>query len=202
MILMVYNTQICKEFLLPNVHDADYTIHLRRDIYQLKQDVELKLENSSGGWELLKGEDYQIEADGACRARYLLRHQNIVIISTQAGDRFQIIAVDCTLNFMVMEKYDISSMKEVSVGKSEGSLIRYQFMELVSGSHAVFQRERDGWYLKDTSRNGVFCGNLRLRGSRKLSFGDTIDIFGLHLYSGSWRLLWRPGSAGRYFKAP
>lgn len=181
MILMVYNTQICKEFLLPNVHDADYTIHLRRDIYQLKQDVELKLENSSGGWELLKGEDYQIEADGACRARHLLRHQNIVIISTQAGDRFQIIAVDCTLNFMVMEKYDISSMKEVSVGKSEGSLIRYQFMELVSGSHAVFQRERDGWYLKDTSRNGVFCGNLRLRGSRKLSFGDTIDIFGLHL---------------------
>ena len=111
MILMVYNTQICKEFLLPNVHDADYTIHLRRDIYQLKQDVELKLENSSGGWELLKGEDYQIEADGACRARHLLRHQNIVIISTQAGDRFQIIAVDCTLNFMVMEKYDISSMK-------------------------------------------------------------------------------------------
>lgn len=36
MILMVYNTQICKEFLLPNLHDADYTIYLRRDIYQLR----------------------------------------------------------------------------------------------------------------------------------------------------------------------
>lgn len=181
MILMVYNTQICKEFLLPNVHDADYTICLRRNIYHLKQDVELKLENSSEGWEILRGEDYQVKAQKVYKDRHFLTHQDIIDIRTQAGDRFQIIVADCTLNFMVMEKYDLSGMKEVSVGKSAGSVVRYQFMELVSASHAVFQRRPDGWYLTDTSSNGVFCGNLRVKGTRKLVFGDHIDVFGLHI---------------------
>lgn len=181
MILMVYNTQICKEFLLPNLHDADYTIYLRRDIYRLRHDIELKFENSSKGWEILEGENYQIKADREYRKRYLLSHQGIVDVRTPEGDRFQIIVADCVPDFMVMEKYDISAMKEVSVGKSAGNLIQYQFMDLVSASHASFMRGSDGWYLTDTSSNGVFCGNLRVRGRRKLGFGDYIDIFGLHL---------------------
>lgn len=181
MILMVYNTQICKEFLLPNLHDADYTIYLRRDVYRLKKDVEIKLENSSRGWEILSDGEYRIKTEGEYKERHLFHHQNIVDIRTQAGDRFQIIVADCTPDFMVMEKYDISAMKEVSVGKSAGSLIRYQFMDLVSASHASFQRTADGWYLTDTSSNGVFCGNLRVTGRRKLLFGDHIDIFGLHI---------------------
>lgn len=181
MILMVYNTQICKEFLLPNLHDADDTICLRKDIYRLHKDIELKLENSSKGWELLEGEDYQIKAEKVYKDRHLLRHQDIVDVRTQAGDRFQIIVADCTPDFMVMEKYDISAMKEVSVGKKVGNLIMYQFMELVSACHATFQRGSDGWYIMDTSSNGVFCGNLRVQGRRKLAFGDHIDIFGLHI---------------------
>ncbi|MCB6415386.1 type VII secretion protein EssC [Faecalimonas umbilicata] len=181
MILMVYNTQICKEFLLPNLHDEDYTIYLRRDIYRLRRDVELKLENSAKGWELLSGESYQIKAHGEYRERFLLENQEIADVRTREGDRFQIIVADCTPDFMVMEKYDISAMKEVSVGKSPGNLIQYQFMELVSASHATLRKEQDGWYLTDTSSNGVFCGNLRMQGRRKLLFGDHIDIFGLHL---------------------
>ena len=181
MILMVYNTQICKEFLLPNLHDADYTIYLRRDIYRLRHDIELKFENSSKGWEILEGENYQIKADREYRKSYLLSHQGIVDVRTPEGDRFQIIVADCVPDFMVMEKYDISVMKEVSIGKSAGNLIQYQFMDLVSASHASFMRGSDGWYLTDTSSNGVFCGNLRVQGRRKLGFGDYIDIFGLHL---------------------
>lgn len=181
MILMVYNTQICKEFLLPNIHDADHSICLRKDVYRLNQDIELKLENSSRGWELLSGGSYQIKTEKGYQERHLLCHQDILVIRTQAGDRFQIIVADCTPDFMVMEKYDIRPMKEVTVGKSAGNLIRYQFMDLVSASHADFQRKPDGWYLVDTSSNGVFCGNLRVRGKRKLQFGDSIDIFGLHL---------------------
>lgn len=153
MILMVYNTQICKEFLLPNLHDADYTIYLRRDIYQLRQDVILKLENSSKGWELIGSEGYQIKTKKTYKERHLLCHQDIINIRTQGGDCFQIIVADCTPNFM----------------------------ELVSASHVVFQKRADGWYLSDTSSNGVFCRNLRVQGGKKLVFGDPIDIFGLHI---------------------
>ncbi|MEZ3487901.1 MAG: type VII secretion protein EssC [Lachnospiraceae bacterium] len=181
MILMVYNSQICREFLLPNLHDADHTIRLRRDICRLRRDMELKLENSSGGWELVGGKEYQIKAKQEYKMRHLLSGGDIVDVRTPEGDRIQIIVVDCVPDFMVMEKYDISGMKEVSVGKSGGSLIQYQFMELVSASHAALKKADDGWYLTDTSSNGVFCGNLRVNGKKKLAFGEHIDIFGLHL---------------------
>lgn len=181
MILMVYNTQICKEFLLPNLRDADHTIFLRRDIYRLNEDVELRLESTADRWELLSGEDYRIRIGGEYRERVLLKDQEIMTVRTGAGDRFQILVTDCTLNFLVMEKYDISGMKEVSVGKSDGSIIRYRFMDLVSGNHAVFRRGSRGWSIRDTSSNGVFCGNIRIQGERKLAFGDHIDIFGLHI---------------------
>lgn len=181
MILMVYNPQICKEFLLPRLYDADYEIRLEKEIYHLKQDVEMKLEVTSGSWELICGEGYQIKAEGGYRERIRLRHQDILTVKTRVGDRFRLLVVDCSLNFLVMEKYDIREMKEVSVGSSEGSLIRYQFLELVSADHAVLHRGKGGWRLIDTSSNGVFIKNIRAGAQLNLKFGDHIDIFGLHI---------------------
>lgn len=183
MILMVYNTQICKEFLLPNLYNADHTLLLRKDICRLVRDLELHLEISAGRWELIGGGDYRIRVRGEeqYQEKVGLTHQELLDIRTAAGDRFQILVIDCMLSFPVMEKYDISGMKEVSVGKSDGSLIRYQFMDLVSGDHAVIRRGSRGWKLIDTSSNGVFCGNVRIQRERDLTFGDHIDIFGLHI---------------------
>lgn len=181
MILMVYNTQICKEFLLPNVHDTDYTICLNRDSYHLRKDIELKLEKSIRGWEILGSRDCRIIGIEGSSERCLLNHQEIVRIRTEAGDHIEIIVVDCVPDLLVMEKYDITSMVEVSIGKDGGNLIQYQFMGLVSSFHAILRRESGGWYVTDTSSNGTFCGNLRIQGKRKLAFGDQIDIFGLRL---------------------
>ena len=61
MILMVYNKLVCKEFLLPNLHDVDYEIRLYQDIFHIKRDVELSLENSSRGWEIVSVETYYIK---------------------------------------------------------------------------------------------------------------------------------------------
>lgn len=181
MILMVYNKQICKEFLLPNIHDADHTIYLHHDIYRLAKDLEIHLENSSRGWEIISTDAYYVKTDRVREERHILHHQDIIEIKTASGDRFQILTADCILTFPVMEKYDIRMMKEVSIGKTAGNLIQYQFMELISASHAVLEHTTDGWYLSDTSSNGVFCQNIRVQGKRRLDFGDHIDIFGLHI---------------------
>ena len=94
MILMVY-----KEFLLPRLYDADYEIRLEKEIYHLKQDVEMKLEVTSGSWELICGEGYQIKAEGGYRERIRLRHQDILTVKTRVGDRFRLLVVDCSLIF-------------------------------------------------------------------------------------------------------
>lgn len=182
MILLIYNRQVCKEFLIPNLHDADYTIPLRRDIFQIRQNTELRLENSSSGWEIVSGDTYYVKEQRVRKDRHLLKDKDIIEVKTTEGERFQVIAVDREFSFSVMEKYDISSMKEVSVGKSDGNLISYRFMELVSTFHATFSNRSDGWYLTDSSSNGTFCGNVRVQGTRKLNFGDHIEIFGLHIF--------------------
>ena len=181
MILMVYNKLVCKEFLLPNLHDVDYEIRLYQDIFHIKRDVELSLENSSRGWEIVSGETYYIKENQVRIQRYLLRDNGIVEIKTMDGERFQVIAVDCQLSFPITKKYDIGMMKEISVGKSIGNLIRYQFMDLISASHVTFIHHSDGWYLNDTSTNGVFCDDVRIKGRKKLKFGDHIESFGLHI---------------------
>lgn len=181
MILMIYDKQVCKEFLLPNLHDVDYKIYLYREIFRLKQDIELSLENSSKGWEIVSTEAYYVKTEQMRKERHLLQNEEIVEIKTESGERLQMIVVDSQPCFPVAQKYDIHMMKEVSVGKSTGNLIQYRFMELISASHVTFIRYSDGWYLIDTSSNGVFCDNVRVQGKRKLRFGDHIELFGLHI---------------------
>lgn len=181
MILMVYNKQICKEFLLPNIHNADYELILERHIFSFEKDLNLKLQNSKNGWDLISTENYDIRFQEEKETRHLLKGQDILNIKTNRGERFQIVVIEGELFFPVWKKYDISHMKEISVGKSEGNIIRYKYMELLSMNHAGFIHQRDGWYVEDYSRNGTFCGNHRIQDRRRLQFGDHIEIFGLHI---------------------
>lgn len=181
MVLMIYSSQACKEFLLPNIHDSDYELWLDRNIFRLTQNVSVKLEITSEGWRILESREYYLKDGGIRRDSHLLKDGDILEMTTKQGQRFQIIATGALLSFQVMRKYDISGMKEISVGKSEGSLIQYKFMELVSAGHATLHHHSDGWYLYDQSSNGVFTENGRIQGKYKLGFGEHLQIFGLHL---------------------
>ena len=181
MILMVYNKQICKEFLLPNIHNADYALTLEGQIFSFEKDLSLKLQNSQKGWELISTSDYDIRLMEEKETRHFLKGRDILNIKTQRGERFQIVVIDGELFFPVWKKYDINHMKEISVGKVEGNIIQYNYMDLLSLNHAGFIHQRDGWYVEDYSRNGTFCGNRRIQERRRLQFGDRIEIFGLHI---------------------
>ena len=45
MVLMVYNDQICKEILMPNLFNTDYQVRLSARDYGLRADIVLKLES-------------------------------------------------------------------------------------------------------------------------------------------------------------
>ncbi len=181
MILMAYNRQVCKEFLLPNLHDVDYQIILYREVFGLQQSLEIQLTNSVRGWEILSSDTYYVKYQRMREERHLLCDKEILEIKTYGGEFLQLIVVDDMFCFPVAEKYDISRMKEISIGKSEGNLIRYNFMELVSSFHGTLERHQDGWYLRDLSSNGLFLSDRRIQGVKKLRFGDHIEIFGLHV---------------------
>ncbi|MDO4617665.1 MAG: type VII secretion protein EssC [Lachnospiraceae bacterium] len=178
---MLYNTRVYREFLLPKLYDEDFSITLSRQLYQLKKDVVLQLEKSSAGWELVSGADYQVRFDGMYCKRLFLRDQNMIEVKTRAGDSFFIVVIDIEPNLSVMEKYDIHRLQEIRIGCGEDCLIQYQFFRLISRNHVTLTRQSDGWYLTDTSKNGVFCNQQRIHVRKKLQFGDCLDLFGLHL---------------------
>lgn len=178
---MIYNRKMCREFLLPKLHNSDYEIALPGRVYGLTKAITLLLEVSEEGWVLKESAQYELRKDKVRCAHCLLKDKDILELRTETGQSLKVIIADAVLSFHIMEKYDLSRMNQVSVGKAEGNLIQYDFRDLISGYHAELIRHSDGWYLTDRSSNGVFCASGRIQGAHKLRFGEHIDIFGLHL---------------------
>ena len=53
MVLIIYNDQICKEILMPNMYNTDYQIRLDASDYGLKKDIVLKLERGESEWKIV-----------------------------------------------------------------------------------------------------------------------------------------------------
>lgn len=181
MILLIYNEMVCREELLPNVYDTDYRVRLHKSIYSLHDDITLQLERTAVGWTLRSAWDYQVFSDRGPVKELLLEKEQILQIRTRFQENLIVMTADVPIAFHVMEKYDVSRVGDISIGVGQENTICYSFMGLISGVHAYLRHSRDGWTIVDNSKNGVFIGNQRMRGSRKLKFGDRIDIFGLHL---------------------
>ena len=181
MVLMVYNDQICKEILMPNLFNTDYHVRLSARDYGLRSDVELQLERGGQDWTLVSTAQYWISEGGEKVESHVIARDDLINIDTLSGEHLVIIAADDEINFHAMEKYDLSGMREVTIGRTPDNMIVYTFMSLISASHAVLRREGGGWALTDCSRNGIYCHNNRIRGKHLMRPGEQVELFGLHL---------------------
>ena len=181
MILLIYNEMVCREELLPNVYDTDYRVRLHKSIYSLHDDITLQLERTAVGWTLRSAQNYQVFSNRGPVKELLLQKEQILQIRTRFQENLIVMIADVPIAFHVMEKYDVSRVGDISIGSAKENTICYSFMGLISGVHAYLRHSREGWTLVDNSKNGIFIGNKRMKGSRRLQFGDRIDIFGLHL---------------------
>lgn len=180
-VIMAQTQQGFQEYILPQMHNADYQVRLRREIFGLEQDLDLKLEIMDGIWKLLEEESYSVRGIREAEEN-ILRDGSEFYLSPQGGQvQITLLVVwwnDCRLS---CEKYDLSGMTEVSVGSVDGNHIRYQLRTYISKRHALFMRTKDGWTVFDYSTNGTFVNGVRIRQSHSLSFGDCVTLFGLRL---------------------
>lgn len=180
MILIIYNKQICREVLLPNLFEADYTLPLSRSEYQLRRDLDIHLENTQGKWYLHRDKSYRVDIKGG-EEKEELTDGKIFSVTTGAGEELYILCADVRVSFNVMEKYDLSSCTEITIGSNPDCVINYRFMGLVSSFHGVIRKYTDGWHLIDTGKNGIFRFHSRINKEIRLVSGDQIDIFGLRI---------------------
>lgn len=182
-ILSIYSVKAYKEYLLPAINNEEYSIILNSDIFRLNKDVKLELENIENQWTFLESKEYRIE-EAQTQNSYIgqtIRNDDLLRITLPNGEILSVMVEETDNTFSVFRKYDIHNFDKVTIGKDGSNLIQYDRLNLISREHALIHKNGSQYIIEDRSANGVFVNSVRIAGSRQLSFGDHINIFGLDI---------------------
>lgn len=181
MILIIYQNDIMKEVLLPNINNSEYKLFIEKSIYFLKNSFYLTFESVNDKWYISEGKNYAITYNHEQKERLCLNESEMFNIRTDKGELIKCITVSNQFNFTAFDKFLIKHLNEITIGRSTENLIQYEYKNMVSGNHCSILKDKECFYLYDYSSNGVFVNSKRVRNRKRLSFGDIIDIFGLKI---------------------
>lgn len=183
-VLSIYSKNALKEFVLPAVNDTEIEILLESSVFQIQNDIEIKMEVLNNEWHFqamkerihINGNDYDGKA---------LADQDSYTLVTQYGEVLAVLVNVVESAFRVFEKYCLEEISRISVGNRQRKTISYSAyyggVQIVSENHAELIRKQNNWILEDQSANGVFVNDIRINASRILEFGDRINIWGLRM---------------------
>lgn len=181
MILMIYQKDVFREYVLPKTKNMDYNIIIDKNQFHIQENIELKLESVDNEWVIYDNDGYCLYEGSSTYERIIIEDGQIISVKTSNEEHLQIIVVDIDEFFQEFIKYDISSVDYITFGKSESSTIVYDFKDLISKNHGVLRKANNKFFLEDYSSNGIFVNYMRINGSYQLNFGDIINVFGLHM---------------------
>lgn len=180
-VLSVYSPNAFCEILLPAENNADKDIVLEKNVFAFAEDVILKLEVVEKRWYIRPSDSYIVTQQNSEDTSGQLLDKNIYTIRESHGSEISVIVRETEDSFSVFDKYDLSSVQMLSIGKDADNQIVYQFQALVSRRHAVLHRKGGDFVLEDVSANGTFVNGKRVYGNYTLKIGDIINIFGLKI---------------------
>lgn len=180
-VLLIHTTHAYKKYMLPAVNNTNHAIVLKKEFFNLPADVELSMEIVDGRWFFVESDSYFLR-DSVTKASYFdreLQNQDLLSVVIPGNEVLNILVSRTDSSFNVFRKYDIRANSQITIGKNETNDIRYNMLNLVSREHAVIRRDGNRFILEDTSTNGVYLNDVRMKEPRQLAFGDYIDIYGL-----------------------
>ena len=161
MILMIYQKDTFREYVLPKINNADYPIVLDKNQFHIKENITLSLEVMENQWIIRSNMYYSMVHNSTKADELSVKNGDIIFFKTANNEKFQGIIVAGEESFKVYKKYDISRMDYISIGKDSSNLISYSFMDLISKNHGIIRREGGGFYLEDYSSNGIFVNYVK-----------------------------------------
>lgn len=182
-VLLIHTTQAYKKYLLPAVNNTDYSIILKKEIFNLSADMELYMEIVDGRWVFVESDSYFLQ-DSITKGSYFnkeLQNQDLLSVVVPGNENLNILVNRTNNYFYVFQKYDIRANSQITIGKSDANDIQYDVLNLVSREHAVIRRDGNRFFLEDKSTNGVYLNDVRMKEPKQLEFGDYIDIYGLSI---------------------
>lgn len=181
MVFIAYQADLYKEFVLPNTDNSDHDILLDKNIFRFREDIVIRTETVNSEYRIHSSPDYTFKVRGSDANECVLHDSDILLFETKNGERFTGIISDTDPCLEVIAKYDITNTDRISIGESENNDVTYKFNDLVSKYHCEIKKQGNDCYIYDTSTNGVFINSERIEKSRRLSFGEVVNLFGLHI---------------------
>ena len=194
-VITVYSKSAFKEFVLPVGSNRRLALRLESRKFRIEEDVAVLLENIGGNWRFISSDEVNQLKLPICRIEsyngYDLKEGDSLSLRTRYGERLALMVREKEKPFIAYKKYDLKDIVKLSVGSGDDCDIKYSFLisdrEVISSLHAVMEYDdkEDKWILTDKSTNGTFVNDIAIQGSRKLLFGDRINIWGLYMvYAG------------------
>lgn len=181
LVLLVYSEHAFKEYLLPSMDNADYSLLLRKDIFRIDNNLEVKLEVIDHSWHFVRSNEYSLMKETKDYFDEAICNQDVIKMTLESGQCLTIVVRQVKNYFSVYEKFVLEGQDKITIGKNKENVICFDELGVISRHHASLVRKDTYYVLEDHSVNGVFINHVRVQGSYQLAFGDCIDIFGLRI---------------------
>ncbi len=180
-IVSCYSQAAFKEFILPSEKNADYSITIRSNYFGIKDDIKVQLEVLDGKWKIKRTRQYSIVQDNHQKESAALDDQVALTLNTVHQDEIFMFVRRSASSIHPFNKYILSGVNEIRIGKNDSNDICYDFRNMVSREHARIGRSGDRYILKNYSQNGVYVNSTLIMDEIELDFGAYINILGLHI---------------------
>ena len=200
-ILSLYSKEAFREYQLPSVNNADFTVTLKSDFFHLKKNRSIYLEVMDHVWSFKHSKNYSIHKDGESYEGHGLADKDVLNLYIDGEEKIVLIVKYVASLFHAYEKFSLAGISQITIGEKTDNDISYDYMKLVSRRHAVIMREGAGFKIVNNSLNGTYVNSYRIERERLLSPGACIDIMGLRLiYLGDYLAVDTAGSRAKVNK--
>lgn len=183
-ILSIYSTNAFKEYLLPAIDNADYSLMIQGSLFGLSVDEDIPMEIIDGKWRIVENSKWSFSYVRT-KEKYecqVLADGDVLSGTCGYSDNISIIVKETDSSFGVCEKFSLNDVSEITIGKSGDNVFSYDNLSLVSARHGAIVKYPTGYVIEDrNSSNGIFVNSRRIVGNAQLAYGDCIDIFGLKI---------------------
>ena len=107
-------------------------------------------------------------------------YDQLVEYETEDGNKIAVIVYQ-QKNRSKQNFYFVGDQDILTIGSGMENAIVFNNMGLVSKMHGVCRRTKQGWIIEDYSKNGIFVQGKRVQGKQLLTYGDTVELFGLRI---------------------
>lgn len=179
--LSVYTKEAYGEYLLPPLNNADHTIVLYKDFYALSNNITLGLEVKNHEWVLRPSDDYHLSAAPKDTKEIPVADGGVLRIKTTANEDITIFVQNKPIVLAAYKKYKLNNKDKILIGRNHDNNICFNNNNMTSALHAVLIRQADHWVIENHSGNGIYVNSSFVDAKCDVSFGDFINIVGLHI---------------------